>query len=265
VADQPKLKLAQERREITCAIEQRGYIFEVIGDAVCTAFPSAEYAIQAAIFSPVSIRRTGEAVSASHEHPREADLRENGLYFGSLLSHVRDCDAGHGGQSCSLDNRATETTFRLVSRCDLGEHRLRMCPIRASSAIIDELPENFPPYHLDSSPNNPIQLTSFIGRKKELADVRRLLPHTHLLTLTGPGGTGKSRLAIQTAMNLLETFPHGAWLVELAPVSDPSQVTSATLAALDLPAEVHRPATDMLCDYLHENRLCSFSIIVSTY
>ena len=265
------MKLAQARHNeiLRAAVEtHEGYVFEVVGDAVCAAFASAESAIRAAACAQVDLHAENwdEAPIRVRMgiHTGTAELQENGLYSGYMtLSHVqRLMSAGHGGQcllSSTTEPLARDSLPAGVMLHDLGEHRLKDMPHpeRVFQLIIPDLPENFPPLRtLDSSPNNlPIQLTSFIGRKKELAEVKRLLPHTHLLTLTGPGGTGKSRLALRTAMNLLETFPHGAWLVQLAPVSDPSQVTSTTLAALGLPAEVHRPAIDMLCDYLREREV----------
>ncbi|HEU0297146.1 MAG TPA: tetratricopeptide repeat protein, partial [Anaerolineales bacterium] len=87
------------------------------------------------------------------------------------------------------------------------------------------------------------------------AEVKYLLSATRLLTLIGPGGTGKTRLSMQVAGELLAQYPDGAWFVEFAPISDPSLVASTTAAALNLPAEVHRPAIDMLCDYLREKEL----------
>jgi predicted ATPase len=265
------MKLAQARHNelLRAAIETNdGYIFEVVGDAVCAAFHTAECAIQAAARAQLDLRAEswGEAVIRVRMgiHTGTAHLQENGLYSGyTTLSHVqRLASAGHGGQcllSSTVEPLVLDKLPASVMLRDLGERRLKDVPHpeRIFQLIIEDLPADFPPLRtLDASPNNlPIQLTSFIGRKKELGDVRRLLPHARLLTFTGPGGTGKSRLAIQTALNLLETFPHGAWLVELAPVSDPSQVASTTLTALNLPAEVHRPAIDMLCDYLHEREV----------
>jgi predicted ATPase/DNA-binding CsgD family transcriptional regulator len=109
---------------------------------------------------------------------------------------------------------------------------------------------------LENLPNNlPIQLTSFVGREKELADVRRLLQNTHLLTLIGPGGTGKTRLSIQAASEVLDQYPDGAWFVELAPILDPQLVPRMTAIAIGLRDEPQRPVIDMLCDYLHEKKI----------
>jgi predicted ATPase/DNA-binding CsgD family transcriptional regulator len=123
--------------------------------------------------------------------------------------------------------------------------------------IAPDLPTEFPPLRtLDNLPNNlPIQLTSFVGREKELADVQRLLQNTRLLTLIGPGGTGKTRLSIQAASEMLDQSPNGVWFVELAPILDPLLVPRTTAIAIGLRDEPQRPVIDMLCDYLNEKKI----------
>ncbi|HJW83764.1 MAG TPA: BTAD domain-containing putative transcriptional regulator, partial [Anaerolineae bacterium] len=109
-----------------------------------------------------------------------------------------------------------------------------------------------------SSPSNhnlPVPLTRFVGRERELADVRHLLATTHLLTLTGIGGVGKTRLALQVAADLIGDFAHGVWLVELAPVSDATRVPHAVASALAVGEEARRPLLDTLSDYLRAKEL----------
>ena len=100
-----------------------------------------------------------------------------------------------------------------------------------------------------------MQLTSFIGREQEIADIRRLLDTTRLLTLTGSGGCGKTRLALQVAADSREHFPDGVWFVELASVADPAFVPHSVAAALDVPEQPTRPLTDTLADYLRTKTL----------
>ena len=115
------------------------------------------------------------------------------------------------------------------------------------------VPENIP---IPTTPNNlPIQLTSFIGREKELADVKELLHNAPLLMLLGPGGTGKTRISIQAASELLDQYPSGVWFVELAPILDPLLVPRTTAIAIGLRDEPQRPVIDMLCDYLREKKI----------
>ena len=105
------------------------------------------------------------------------------------------------------------------------------------------------------SNNLPVQLTSFIGREKEIAEVKRLLNEKRLVTITGPGGTGKTRLSVQTAADLLEAFPNGVWLVELAPLTDPALVPQAVATALGVREQRGRPVQDALTDFLREKDL----------
>src|ERR1044071_4867588 len=109
---------------------------------------------------------------------------------------------------------------------------------------------------MDMIPSNlPTQLTSFVGREKELADAKMLLHNAHLLTLIGPGGTGKTRLSIQAASEMLHQYPDGVWFVELAPIFDPLLVPRTTAIAIGLRDEPQRPVTDMLCDYLRDKKI----------
>src|SRR6266545_6303623 len=105
--------------------------------------------------------------------------------------------------------------------------------------------------------NLPAQLTSFIGRKHELDEVKRLLSNTRLLTLTGPGGTGKTRLALQLAAEVLEAkqFPYGVWLVELAPLSDPTLVTQTVASTLSVREQPGRTILDALTDYVRAKNM----------
>jgi non-specific serine/threonine protein kinase len=103
--------------------------------------------------------------------------------------------------------------------------------------------------------NLPAQLTSFVGRERELAELTRLLSSTHLLTLTGPGGTGKTRLALEMAMNLLGEYPHGVWLVELAPLADPTLVAQTVASTLSVREQPQRSIVDALLDYVRAKTL----------
>ncbi len=99
------------------------------------------------------------------------------------------------------------------------------------------------------------QLSTFIGREKELADVKRLLKNTQLLTLLGPGGTGKTRLMLQVAEEVIEDYPDGVWLVELAPLTDPGLIPERVAAALNVQEQPGRKIFDTLADYLRRKEL----------
>ncbi len=113
----------------------------------------------------------------------------------------------------------------------MGERRLKdiLRPERLYQLSVQGLPSEFPPLKtLDSFPNNlPLQLTSFVGREKEMAEINALLQHSRLVTLTGSGGTGKTRLSIEVGAEEFASFANGVWLIELAPLADPAQIIPA--------------------------------------
>ena len=228
---------ARHHQILRQAIESNhGYVFQIVGDAFCAAFHKAGDALQAALQAQRALQDEpwGEGVLRVRMgiHTGEAELQD-GEYQGYLtLSQVqRIMSAGHGGQI--LLSNITEDLLRSqlsgdISLHDMGAQRFKDVPypVRIFQVVAPELQQEFPALRLqDAAANNlPAQLTSFIGREKEVADVRRLLESTHLLTLIGPGGTGKTRLSLQVAAEELPSYPHGAWFIELASVSDPSAV-----------------------------------------
>jgi predicted ATPase len=142
---------------------------------------------------------------------------------------------------------------------DLGEHRLKDLtrPERIFQINHPELPGEFPPINsLDAFPNNlPIQLTSFIGREKEISEIEASLISSRLVTLTGSGGTGKTRLSIEVGTQLLPNFPNGVWLIELAPLSDESQIIPALSQAFGLQELPFNPLANLVTDYLRDKKL----------
>jgi predicted ATPase len=137
-----------------------------------------------------------------------------------------------------------------VNLRDLGEHRLKDLAHsdRLFQVVTADLPADFPAIRsLDALPNNlPRQLTSFIGREKEIAEVKRLLSTACIVTLTGPGGAGKTRLALHVGADLLDTYRDGVWWVELASLSNPALVPAAVASALDVPEQPGRPLEETL-------------------
>src|SRR5207244_1194782 len=124
---------------------------------------------------------------------------------------------------------------------DLGKHRLKdiLQPEHLYDLVIEGLPAEFPPPRtLEARPNNlPLQLTSFVGREDQIAEIQELLRQVRLLTLTGPGGTGKTRLALQVAAETVREYTDGAFFVDLSPVTDPGLVPAVIARALGV-AEV---------------------------
>ena len=176
---------------------------------------------------------------------------------------ARIAAAGYGGQILLSDATRALVESELpanLSLRDLGPHRLRDLahPVRLYELAVEGLPSNFPPpKSLDARPNNlPVQLTRFIGRQGQIAEIkRRLLNGARLLTLTGPGGTGKTRLAIEVAGETLPAFEDGAWFVDLAAVEDPTLVISAIAETLGVTAEVGRSLQDALGSSLRDKAM----------
>jgi predicted ATPase/class 3 adenylate cyclase len=170
--------------------------------------------------------------------------------------------AAHGGQVLMADSTRGLVEHALpegVSLRDLGFHGLKDLPHpeKLHQLVIDGLPSDFPPVNsLGTRPNNlPLQLTSFVGREREMAEANRLLSQSRLLTVTGPGGTGKTRLSLQVAADLLDAFEDGVWLVELAPLSDPALVPQAVATALHVREQPGRALADTLTDHLRAKSL----------
>src|ERR1700694_358317 len=184
-------------------------------------------------------------------------------YVGFEVSRAsRIAAAAHGGQVLVSDT--TESLVRDVlasglTRRDLGRHRFKdlVRPQRIYQLLIDGLPDSFPPLQsLDATPNNlPTQATTFIGRERELASAVERLQTTRLLTLTGPGGSGKTRLALHLAADLLERFRDGVWLVELAPATDPAGVAPAVAAAAHLGERPGRPTLGTISEWFRSRRV----------
>jgi class 3 adenylate cyclase len=222
--------LARHDELLRLAIEEHGgYVFKTVGDAFCCAFPTAPDALEAALEAQRLLlkERWGESTPLRVRmvlHIGAAEERD-GDYFGPPVNRVaRLLSAAHGGQvllslpthEMVRDQLPTGTSLR-----DLGEYRLKdlFRPERIFQLLAPELPSEFPPLRtLDAYRNNlPLQPTPLIGREKEVSEVCDLLrgDATRLLTLTGPGGTGKTRLALQAAADLLDDFSDGAFLVPL--------------------------------------------------
>ena len=244
-----------------------GYVFKTIGDAFCVAFDTARNALAAALECQRALRAAdwgelGELKVRMALHTGAAEQRD-GDYFGQALNRVaRILSAAHGGQV--LVSLPTEELVRDhlppgAQLRHLGEHRLRDLarPEHLYQLVAPNLPSEFGSLRsLESVANNlPVQLSNFIGREREMAEVKRLLGSTRLLTLTGMGGTGKTRLSLQVAADVLDTFPDGVWFVEFATIDDPSLVLETVAAALDLRQEADRPLTSTLTSFLRDRTL----------
>ena len=215
------------------AIETHGgWLFKHTGDGVCAAFASPRSAVDAAVAAQLALElpvRMGIATG-------EAEIRD-GDYFGTVLNRAaRVMAAGHGGQILVADS--TAGLLGGVDLVDLGPRRLRDVPNPITVFYVQTpgLRTDFPPLRtLDASPGNlRPSATSFIGREAEVSDVRAALRGHRLVTLTGVGGVGKTRLALEAAAQLVGEFPDGVWVFELAAVVDPAAVPDAVAAVLNI-------------------------------
>ena len=232
-ADAMREALAAHDEVLRKAIEAHGgWLFKHTGDGVCAAFASPRSAVDAAVAAQRALElpvRMGIATG-------EAELRGTD-YFGAVLNRAaRVMAAGHGGQILLAEPTAGLLTG--VDLVDLGPRRLRDLPTAVGLFQVRApgLRTDFPPLRgLDATPGNlRPAVTSFIGRESEVAEVQVVLRAHRLVTLTGVGGVGKTRLALEVAAHLAADFPDGVWFFELAAVADPAAVPDAVAAVLGI-------------------------------
>ncbi len=246
-----------------------GYEVDAQGDAFFVVFARASGAVSAAV--------AAQRALASHAFPFAAVVQVRmGLhtgepqraaegYFGlDVHRAARIMSAGHGGQV--LLSQATRSLVEQdlpegVSLRDLGEHRLKDLgrPMHLFQLVIADLPADFPTLRtLDSSPNNlPVQPTPFLGHEYEVAAIEELLGRSdvRLVTLTGPGGTGKTRLALQVAADVSDLFPSGVFFVNLAPISDAALVVPTIAETLVIRERSGRALLERLTEELRQQQM----------
>ena len=261
--------LARHDEILRDAVGKRGgYVVKTTGDGLHAAFATAHDAVDSCIDAQQQLgiepwpAATGPLKVRMGVHTGEADIRD-GDYFGQALNRAaRLMAVGHGGQVLASESVETITRGSLpdgVTLRDLGEHRLRDLSdaIRVFQVVHPALPADFPPPRsLDALPGNlPRQVTTFVGREAEIDALTALLRERSLVTLTGVGGVGKTRLALQVAAEAVPDFPDGAWFCELAPVTDPGALWDVLAATLGVPPAPGRPVDDAVLDYLAPKRL----------
>ena len=255
-------------REATSA--HAGTEISTEGDAFFCVFETAPDAVAAAV--------AAQRALAAYSWPEDGRVRVRmGMHVGAatlggdnyvgLEVHraARIASAAHGGQvllsestrSLVQDQMPEDTGIR-----DLGQHRLKDLSRSEHlyQLVIDGLDNSFPALRtLDATPNNlPVQLNRFIGRSLEMAELSSLIADNRLVTLRGPGGVGKTRLAIEAAAGLVDEFPDGIWLADLSTTDDPELVTTIvaeTLEVRDMGGLGGRPLSEVLTDYVSDQRM----------
>ncbi|HKP51144.1 MAG TPA: NB-ARC domain-containing protein [Chloroflexia bacterium] len=247
-----------------------GVVFRRMGDAFCAAFPLASQGVDAVLAGQSALhaeswdQRVAPIRVRMALHAGRGEVRD-GDYVGAHLNRIaRLLSTGYGGQTL-----LTQAAYELVcdslpqgvSLLDLGQHRLKdlQRPEHVYQLVSPHLPADFPPIKtLSTRPNNlPPQPTEFIGREKEVEEASQLLgrPQVRLVTFTGPGGTGKTRLSLQVGGTFLERLQDGVFFVPLTTISDHTLVPTACAEALGMPESTGRPPVDALRDYLRQKEL----------
>jgi len=260
--------LARHDELIRAAAEsQGGNVFKTVGDAFCVAFHTPQAAVLAAVAAQRAIgsedwSSVGSIIVRMGIHTGVAEYRD-GDYFGGTLNRTARIEAAaHGGQillSQVTVDLLEDDHFNVAVFKSLGNHRLRNLdrPEHLFQASVPGLRDIFPPpKSMEILPNNlPVQSTSFIGRDREMEAIRHLFERTSLLTLIGTGGTGKTRLSLEAGARLINDFSGGVWLIEFAPISDPTRIVEVITTVLGIREEADRPLKSTLLSSLRDREI----------
>src|SRR5918998_1102755 len=249
---------------------QGGVHFKTIGDSTQSAFATAPQGVAAALRAQRAL--PGEPWASAEQRPRvrmalhagTAEPRD-GDYLAAPLNRLsRLLDAAHGEQillSSTVAGLARESLPEAATLEALGEYRLRdiLQPEEIFQLCHPELRQDFPPLNTPGHlPHNlPTHPTPFLGREAEVDEITALVlrPEVRLVTLTGPGGVGKTRLGMRVAAEVLESFPDGAFLIDLARQTDPALVPSATATALGLREQPEQTLRETLASYMRDRQI----------
>jgi predicted ATPase len=259
--------LAQHDALSRSAVERhRGAVVKMTGDGMYAAFGdpldaiNATVALQHALNDPSGTNGIAFRIRYGL-HLGVVERRDEDLFGSAVNRAARIMKAAHGGQillSQAVVDYVRERLPPSVALRDLGAVRLR--DLATSEHVYQllhpELRQDFPALRsLEATPNNlPQQVTSFVGRQRELADAKAMLEGTRLLTLLGMGGLGKTRLSLQIAADVLEKYPDGVWFVDLAPIKDSSLVPNAAAQVLGVHEEPGKPLVQTLCAHVKEHQ-----------
>jgi len=252
----------------SCVDGNRGTVVKMSGDGVHAVFADPLDAVRATLElqqTLVELEPTTERVALQVRcgmHAGVDERRDNDFFGIGVNRAARIMSVAHGGQVLLSQAVAALVSDRLpdgVSLRDLGSVRLRDLanPERVYQLAHPQLRRDFPALRsLEATPNNlPQQVSSFVGRERELTDIRNQLQNTRLLTLFGAGGLGKTRLSLQVAAEVLDDYPDGVWFVDLAPMTDERLVPQAAASVLGVKEEAGRPVLEALAKYVSDRKL----------
>jgi predicted ATPase/class 3 adenylate cyclase len=269
-ADAARMETALARHDALArdaVTRHRGRIVKTTGDGVHAVFDDPLDAVRTALDLELGLAKTpepdGVALAVRCGIHMGAGQRRDGDFYGRAINRAaRIMSAAHGGQVLVSQAVADVIAERIEPPAclrDLGLVRLKdlAAPERIYQLAHPGLRATFPPLRsLESTPNNlPAQLTSFVGRERQLAEVAALIRKTRLVTLVGPGGIGKTRLALHAAAEVMDAFPDGVFLAEFAPLADARLLPQAVASVLGVKEEAGRPIVDTLAGYARGKRL----------
>ena len=264
-----KSALAHHDSILREAIEShQGKVVKTTGDGVHAVFATALDAVNASIVAQNKLQTSGVLNTSEVSlhvrmgmHTGEAELRDGDYYGPPLNRAARIMGVAYGGQILLSSVTAALVSEHLpedTNLIGLGEHRLKNLSQLENifQLMAPGLPCDFPPLQsLNTVPNNlPTQLTSFVGRDAEMDEIKALLDSARLVTLTGSGGTGKTRLSLEVGTQELTFFQNGVWLLELAPLTDPEQITPALAQILGLQELPSTSLNSLVVDYLRDKK-----------
>jgi predicted ATPase/class 3 adenylate cyclase len=245
----------------------RGIIVKTTGDGLYAAFEdsldalNATIALQRSVTDPATTNGIALRIRCGL-HSGQVEHRDNDYFGGPVNRTARVMSVAHGGQILLSQAVVDDISDRLpaeVTLRDLGNVRLKDLsqPEHVYQVLHPALRQDFPALRsLEATPNNlPQQLTSFIGREREVEETKDLLKSTRLLTLLGMGGLGKTRLSLQFAADMMDAYPDGVWFIDLAPIRDESLVPSVTAQVLGVQEEPGRTLTQTLAAHLKSRKL----------
>ncbi|MEO8346900.1 MAG: adenylate/guanylate cyclase domain-containing protein, partial [Betaproteobacteria bacterium] len=245
----------------------RGIIVKMTGDGIYAAFDDPLDAVNASLALQLVLRDPAATNGIAFQvrcgiHLGVVERRNNDLFGSPVNRAARIMGAAHGSQvllSQAVVDQVGDRLPPLVSLLDLGGVRLRDLAMteHVYQLAHPELRQDFPVLRsLEATPNNlPLQVTSFIGRERELSEIKRLQDGARLLTLLGMGGLGKTRLSLQVGADALEKYPDGVWFVDLAPIKDPGLVPNAAAQILGVREEPGKALMQTLCAHVKDHKL----------